>query len=193
MLGMHWEARELNVACLVNSRGGNTRMVAGAIKKAVAATGAAMGHLAAIPDVAEAAVIDAEVCELESEEIVMVGFWCDKGTCSPAVASLLSKLSGKKVFLFGTCGFGASEEYYVQIIDRVSSNLPLDAELVGWAMCQGKMGSAVRKRYEEALAENPEDARVKMLLDNWFSAKSHPNKEDLDHMAKAATEALARA
>lgn len=183
----------MNVAILVNSKGGNTRMVAGAIKKAVAATDATMVHLAAIPDTAEAAVLDDEARELETADLVMVGFWCDKGTCAPAVASMLSRLSGKKVFLFGTCGFGASQEYYAQIIDRVSSNLPLDAELTGWTMCQGKMGPAVRKRYEAALEENPGDARAKMLLDNWFAAKSHPDKEDLDHMAKAATEVLANA
>ena len=51
---MRREAEELNVAFLVNSRGGNTRMVAGAIKKAVAATDATVVHLAAIPDTAEA-------------------------------------------------------------------------------------------------------------------------------------------
>ena len=187
------EAWELNVAFLVNSRGGNTRMVAGAIKKAVAATDATMMHLAAIPDAAEASVIDTEMSALEPADVVMVGFWCDKGTCSPAVATLLSKLSGKKVFLFGTCGFGASEEYYAQIIDRVSSNLPLDAEVLGWTMCQGKMGSAVRKRYETMLAEDPEDARAHMLLDNWIVAKSHPDKTDLENMAQAAVEALAKA
>lgn len=190
---MRREAEELNVAFLVNSRGGNTRMVAGAIKKAVAATDATVVHLAAIPDTAEAGVIDAEVDALGPADVVMVGFWCDKGTCSPAVASLLSKLSGKKVFLFGTCGFGASDDYYAQIIDRVTSNLPLDAEVIGWTMCQGKMGTAVRKRYEAVLAENPEDARAKMLLDNWAAAKSHPDKEDLDRMAAAAAEALANA
>lgn len=103
---------------------------------------------------------------------------------------MLSALHGKRVFLFGTCGFGASEEYFRQIIDRVSSNLANDAELAGWAMCQGKMGPAVKQRYEAMLEQEPENARYKMLLDNWFAAKDHPTKEDLDNMAAAAKKAV---
>ena len=61
---------------------------------------------------------------------------------------MLSALHGKRVFLFGTCGFGADQSYYQQIIDRVTSNLAGDAELAGWAMCQGKMGPAGKQRYE---------------------------------------------
>ena len=70
------------------------------------------------------------------------------------------------------------------------SNLAGDAELVGWAMCQGKMGPAVKQRYEAMLEQEPENARYKMLLDNWFIAKDHPTKEDLDNMAKAAKRAV---
>ena len=123
-------------------------------------------------------------------DTVLVGFWCDKGACTPSVAALLSALHGKRVFLFGTCGFGADQSYYQQIIDRVTSNLAGDAELAGWAMCQGKMGPAVKQRYEAMLEQDPENARFKMLLDNWVAAKDHPTKEDLDNMAAAAKKAV---
>ena len=94
------------------------------------------------------------------------------------------------MFLFGTCGSGADQSYYQQIIDRVTSNLAGDAELAGWAMCQGKMGPAVKRRYEAMLEQDPENARFKMLLDNWVAAKDHPTKEDLDNMAAAAKKAV---
>ena len=103
---------------------------------------------------------------------------------------MLSALHGKRVFLFGTCGFGADQSYYQQIVDRVTSNLAEDAELAGWAMCQGKMGPAVKQRYEAMLEQDPENARFKMLLDNWVAAKDHPTKEDLDNMAAAAKKAV---
>lgn len=98
--------------------------------------------------------------------------------------------TGKRVFLFGTCGFGADQSYYQQIIDRVSSNLAEDAELAGWAMCQGKMGPAVKQRYEAMLEQDPDNARFKMLLDNWVAAKDHPTKEDLEDMSAAAKKAV---
>lgn len=59
----------------------------------------------------------------------------------------------------------------------MTSNLAGDAELAGWAMCQGKMGPAVKQRYEAMLEQDPDNARFKMLLDNWVAAKDHPTKE----------------
>ena len=180
----------MTCSMVVNSKSGNTRMVSGAIKRALTAAGVEFVHAAAVCDTMEKDQIEDEARAAGVADVVLVGFWCDKGTCAPAVADLLSKLSGKRVFLFGTCGFGSSEDYYKQIIDRVSSNLPLDADLVGWTMCQGKMGPAVRERYEAMLEDNPEDERARMLIENYDVAKSHPTKEDLIHMADAAKKAI---
>ena len=164
----------MTCSLVVNSKSGNTRMVSGAIKRALQAAGVEFVHAAALSDDA-----DADQVALEAQ-----------GACTPSVAALLSALHGKRVFLFGTCGFGADQSYYQQIIDRVTSNLAGDAELAGWAMCQGKMGPAVKQRYEAMLEQDPDNARYKMLLDNWVAAKDHPTKEDLDNMVAAAKKAV---
>lgn len=123
--------------------------------------------------------------------VVFVGFWCDKGSCSPAVQHFLQGLVGKRVFLFGTCGFGESDEYFAQILDRVRAYLPADAQCIGGAMCQGKMGMGVKRRYEAMLEKDPENAQARMLIDNWNKAQSHPNEDDFSRIAAAAKEALA--
>ena len=122
--------------------------------------------------------------------MVFVGFWCDKGSCSPAVQHFLQGLAGKRVFLFGTCGFGESDEYFAQILDRVRAYLPVDARFIGGAMCQGKMGMGVKRRYEGMLEKDPENAQARMLIDNWNKAQSHPNEDDVSRIAAAAKEAL---
>lgn len=124
-------------------------------------------------------------------DVVFVGFWCDKGSCSPAVQHFLQGLVGKRVFLFGTCGFGESDEYFAQILDRVRAYLPADAQYIGGAMCQGKMGMGVKRRYESMLEKDPENAQARMLIDNWNKAQSHPNEDDFSRIAAAAKEALA--
>ena len=124
-------------------------------------------------------------------DVVFVGFWCDKGSCSPAVQHFLQGLAGKRVFLFGTCGFGESDEYFAQILDRVRAYLPAEAQCIGGAMCQGKMGVGVKRRYEGMLEKDPENARARMLIDNWNKAQSHPNEDDFARIAAAAKEALA--
>lgn len=123
-------------------------------------------------------------------DVVFVGFWCDKGSCSPAAQHFLQGLAGKRVFLFGTCGFGESDEYFAQILDRVRAYLPADAQYIGGAMCQGKMGMGVKRRYEGMLEKNPENAQARMLIDNWNKAQSHPNEDDVSRIAAAAKEAL---
>lgn len=123
-------------------------------------------------------------------DVVFVGFWCDKGSCSPAVQHFLQSLAGKRVFLFGTCGFGESDEYFAQILERVRAYLPADAQYIGGAMCQGKMGMGVKRRYEGMLKKDPENAQALMLIDNWNKAQSHPNEDDVSRIAAAAKGAL---
>ena len=180
----------MTCSLVVNSKSGNTRMVSGAIKRALQAAGVDFVHAAALSDDADADQVALEAQSACAADTVLVGFWCDKGACTPSVAALLSALHGKRVFLFGTCGFGADQSYYQQIIDRVISNLANDAELAGWAMCQGKMGMGVKRRYEGMLEKDPENAQALMLIDNWNKAQSHPNEDDVSRIAAAAKEAL---
>ena len=123
-------------------------------------------------------------------DVIFVGFWCDKGSCSPAVQHFLQGLAGKRVFLFGTCGFGESDEYFAQILERVRAYLPVDARFIGGAMCQGKMGMGVKRRYEGMLEKDPKNAQARMLIDNWNKAQSHPNEDDVSRIAAAAKGAL---
>ena len=140
---------------------------------------------------AESALSASTLATQASEaDVVFVGFWCDKGSCSPAVQHFLQGLVGKRVFLFGTCGFGESDEYFAQILDRVRAYLPADAQYIGGVMCQGKMGMGVKRRYEGMLEKDPENAQARMLIDNWNKAQSHPNEDDFSRIAAAAKEAL---
>lgn len=45
-------------------------------------------------------------------DILFIGFWTDKGTADKATLDLLEKLKNKRIFLFGTAGFGGDEEYF---------------------------------------------------------------------------------
>ena len=146
---------------------------------------------AALTPAASVPAASALAAQAGGADVVFVGFWCDKGSCSPAVQHFLQGLAGKRVFLFGTCGFGESDEYFAQILDRVRAYLPAEAQCIGGAMCQGKMGVGVKRRYEGMLEKDPENAQARMLIDNWNKAQSHPNEGDFSRIAAAAKEALA--
>lgn len=53
----------------------------------------------------------------------------------------------KKIFLFGTAGFGGSEAYYQKILANVRTAIDASNTVVGEYMCQGRMPQAVRDRY----------------------------------------------
>lgn len=174
---------------VVNSKSGNTRMVSGAIKRTLQAAGVEFVHAAALSDDA-----DADQVELEAQAPARPTRCSSVFGATRARARLRSRrCSPPCTVSASSClapAAGADQSYYQQIIDRVTSNLAGDAELAGWAMCQGKMGPAVKQRYEAMLEQDPDNVRFKMLLDNWVAAKDHPTKEDLDNMAAAAKKAV---
>lgn len=167
----------MRYSIVYSSNTGNTRQLAEEIEKALPA-----GELVycGAPD---AAALQADV--------LFVGFWTDKGSCDEKVAELLKQADGKTVYLFGTAGFGQSRQYFDQILARVRENLPAGAVYGGGFMCQGRMPQAVRSRYEAMQAKEPENARYKMLIENFDAALAHPNTDDLEAAAAWAKGCLA--
>ena len=82
--------------------------------------------------------------------LVFAGFWTNKGTCDSDIMAFLKKSKNKKVFLFGTAGFGDSPEYYETILKTAKQELDASNTVIGTYMCQGKMPMSIRQRYEKS-------------------------------------------
>lgn len=120
-------------------------------------------------------------------EVLFLGFWTDKGECSGKIGKYMETLHGQKVFLFGTAGFGGSEQYFSQILNRVSAHLPESNTVTGTYMCQGKMPQSVRKRYEAMQEKAPQDDKIEQMIENFDRAASHPDEADLVSLRKTVT------
>ena len=118
---------------------------------------------------------------LPDADLIFVGFWTDKGDCPPDAAAFLARLRGKRVFLFGTAGFGGSQQYFAEILGRVRAHLGASNTVAG----QGRMPQAVRHRFE---AMPPEQAAP--MLQNFDRALSHPDDADAAALAAAAKACL---
>ena len=120
-------------------------------------------------------------------ELVYLGFWTDKGTADQACLELLGRLRNKKIFLFGTAGFGGSEAYYQKILANVRTAIDASNTVVGEYMCQGRMPQVVRDRYVK-MKEMP-DAKPNLdaLIENFDQALSHPDQEDLERLRRMIT------
>ena len=90
---------------IFNSKTGNTRKLADAIHEALPQENCDL--------------FGAVEGDVPASETLYIGFWTDKGSADKATAELLAKLKNRKIFLFGTAGFGGSEEYFTNILDNV--------------------------------------------------------------------------
>ena len=160
-------------------------------KKAVVVYDSATGNTkflaeqlaAALPGVPCGPVGTADV---SGADLVFLGFWTDKGSCSEALRAFLPALAGKRVFLFGTAGFGGSPEYFGQIITRVSGLLPGAGTGGDWSVSEGRRGGAARRRYQAMAADPATAEKGKALLENFERASAHPNQKDAEALAAKA-------
>lgn len=169
----------MKYAVVYDSPTGNTKILAEEIKSCMDRQNGSTGECLYFGEPARDGVL---MEKLAGADVVFAGFWTDKGDSGAKLAGFLESLHGSRVFLFGTAGFGGSEEYFSRILERVASHLSSDNTVAGRYMCQGKMPMTVRKRYESMLEKSPEDERMKAMIDNFDRALSHPDSADLEKL-----------
>lgn len=113
-------------------------------------------------------------------EMIFVGFWVLKGSCTEEIKKYLVTLENKRIFLFGTAGFGGSEAYFQTILTSVKHHISDSNTIIGSFMCQGKMSNNILERYHKLLEEDPQNSKVMNMIDSYNNALSHPDKQDIE-------------
>ena len=115
--------------------------------------------------------------ELPEYDIYYIGSPIIKGICTDKIKRLLQKIENKKIFLFITTGY-KGENYYESLTKRILEIIPKSNQILGAFFCQGKMQDAVKERYIKLIKEHPEDKNLKVSLENFEQAKTHPDQKD---------------
>ncbi len=113
-----------------------------------------------------------------TSDVIYVGFWTTKNSCSDDVAKLLEGLNNKKVFLFGTCGYNNTEEFYNEILTNVKSKVNSSNTIIGEFICQASVSDAKMKALKET---HPNYEKMKPLLEE---SLNRPLQSDLDNLLK---------
>ncbi len=113
-------------------------------------------------------------------EVIFVGFWVFLGSCTEEMKKYLGTLENKKIFLFGTAGWGGSAVYFEKILNDIKHYIHGSNTIVDSCMCQGKMTHNVLERYEKKLEEEPDNANTKSMIKNYNDALSHPDVQDIE-------------
>ena len=122
-------------------------------------------------------IYDKLIEELPEYDIYYIGSPIIKGMCTDKIKRLLQKIENKKIFLFITTGY-KGEDYYESLTRRILEIIPKSNQILGIFLCQGKMQDAVKKRYIKLIQEHPEDKNLKVSLENFEQAKTHPDEND---------------
>lgn len=129
---------------------------------------------------------------IPASETLFVGFWTNQGVADQATQKLLGQLRNRKVFLFGTAGFGGSEAYFQAILDKTKAFIDDSNTVIGTYMCQGKMPLSVRERYMKMKEQPDHMPNIDTMIENFDKALSHPDAKDLEKLANAARETIKR-
>ena len=129
---------------------------------------------------------------IPASETLFVGFWTNQGVADQAAQKLLGQLRNRKIFLFGTAGFGGSEAYFQAILDKTKAFIDDSNTVIGTYMCQGKMPLSVRERYMKMKEQPDHMPNIDAMIENFDKALSHPDANDLEKLAKLVSEAIER-
>lgn len=161
----------MSYAIVFSSKTGNTRLLADTLR-------------ASLPQ-NECTYFGAPAPEALEAETLYIGFWTDKGHADDTLTAFLQTLKGKRIFLFGTAGFGGSAPYFEKILAATRKALDGSNTVIGSFMCQGKMPMSVRQRYEAMKAQPAHIPNLDALIENFDKALSHPDAADLEQLKQA--------
>ena len=127
---------------------------------------------------------------IPASETLFVGFWTNQGVADQAAQKLLGQLRNRKIFLFGTAGFGGSEAYFQAILGKTKAFIDDSNTVIGTYMCQGKMPLSVRERYMKMKEQPDHMPNIDTMIENFDKALSHPDANDLEKLANLVSKAI---
>lgn len=115
-------------------------------------------------------------------DLLFCGSWTYKGEPSDKMKDIYQRLDNKKIFIFGTCGFGGSLQYYKLIFDNTCKYINKSNNILDYYFCPGKLPYRMKNKYVQMLEENPNDKKVTKMLENFNNVLDRPNYIDLDEL-----------
>ena len=160
----------MRILVTYSSRTGNTKKVAEAIHE-VMPVGTHIAPIESAPDPV-------------NYDLILLGFWVDRGTVDELAQSYISKINSKRVALFATLGEYPDSAHARQSMDNARALVSPQNELLGTFICQGRIDPALTDRFRKEGRMTPE--RQKLHQD----AALRPNQEDLADAKKVFGEIL---
>lgn len=119
-----------------------------------------------------------EDINLDEFDLVILGFWVDKGLPDKAAKEFIEKVKNKKVGIFATLGAYPDSDHAKKTMEKAKTLLEVDNEVIGEFICQGAVDPKLIEAFKKFPKGHPhylDEARKKRHAE----AKKHPNEKDL--------------
>ena len=116
-------------------------------------------------------------------DTVFVGFWTTANSCDKLVQNLLAKLKGKRIALFGTCGFGSDQAHFDLVKKNVLSFVDPTSTVAGFYLVNGRIGQGFVRAAIESAGAAGEDFHYPSFRQFWQEDAGHPTQAELEACA----------
>lgn len=130
-----------------------------------------------------------EVVNTDDFDVVLVGYWVDKGGPNQEAAKFLESLNGKKVGLFATLGFWPDTEHGWNSLINGENIVKENNKVIGKYVCQGKLSDKIIAMFEKLPKDNPHAINDEKRR-RYEIAKNHPSELDIQKGAELFRERL---
>ncbi len=124
--------------------------------------------------------------EALAADVIYIGFWTMRYSCTPDIQKALAGMVGKKVFVFGTGGFGHGATFFEGVLKQVKAHIKPSNEIIGGFMCQGEVASSMRD-----MVKSRDAAMYETIAPSMDLAVSHPDADDFAALDAAVASAQA--
>jgi flavodoxin len=149
-----------------STKTGNTKMVAEAIYDA-------------LPEPKDLFNVD-ENPDPAPYDLVVAGYWVDKGSADAKARDFFRKLNNKQVALFGTLGAYPDSDHANKCREKTRALL-YQNEVLGDFICQGKVDPQLIKMMETKMKDDPHHSMTPERKERLAEAAKHPDKQDLEN------------
>lgn len=119
-----------------------------------------------------------EVTDMSAYDIVLAGYWVDKGGPNQEAAEFLKKIEGKKVGIFATLAFWPDSEHGFHSILAGEKLVSEKNHVIGKYVCQGKLDEKMIEMFEKMPEGNPHRPTPEKRKRYVISA-NHPSAADI--------------
>ena len=111
-------------------------------------------------------------------DVILFGYWVDKGGPNAAMKELLPKVEGKAVGVFCTLGFYADSEHARKSLLAGVELLREKNTVLGGYVCNGALSESIISRFRQAGTSGPHSATPENEI-RWAVMKDHPTEAEL--------------